>query len=180
MKRYLLNVGTTTVSGASAVSRSRQQFSSKHPDMSCCPSNVTFSLRWLVCLCPICPPFPIFPTLFLSFSIPRCVLLLIWCKFIWSFREKHFQFQFCFFPTSTIVDASKVIQANLGHSQVHTHSHPSGSLSFFLAAKGWQDEPYLGKCTMRQAPARVGLGSSRSEKWKIKAFTLLREVQSEK
>ena len=31
-----------------------------------------------------------------------------------------------------------------------------------------------------QAPARVGLRSSRSEKWKNEAFTLFREVQSEK
>ena len=31
-----------------------------------------------------------------------------------------------------------------------------------------------------QAPARVGLRSSRSEKWKKEAFTLFREVQSEK
>ena len=31
-----------------------------------------------------------------------------------------------------------------------------------------------------QGPARVGFWSSRSEKWKRKAFTLFREVQSEK
>ena len=34
--------------------------------------------------------------------------------------------------------------------------------------------------TLGQAPARVGLRSSRSEKWKKEAFTLFREVQSEK
>ena len=31
-----------------------------------------------------------------------------------------------------------------------------------------------------QGPARVGFWSSRSEKWKLRAFTLFREVQSEK
>ena len=36
------------------------------------------------------------------------------------------------------------------------------------------------RTTKKHAPARVGLESSRSEKWKIKAFTLFREVQSEK
>ena len=34
--------------------------------------------------------------------------------------------------------------------------------------------------TSMQGPARVGFWSSRSEKWKQKAFTLFREVQSEK
>ena len=76
IERNCPNVETTTVTGPSAVSRSRQQFSSKHPDMSCCPSNVTFSLCCHVCVCPIFPPFPIFPILFLSFSMLRCVLLL--------------------------------------------------------------------------------------------------------
>ena len=32
---WTINVETTTVTGAGAVSRSRQHFSSKHPDMSC-------------------------------------------------------------------------------------------------------------------------------------------------
>ena len=36
------------------------------------------------------------------------------------------------------------------------------------------------ECPQRQGPARVGFWSSRSEKWKTKAFTLFRGVQSEK
>ena len=110
--------------------QSHGQGSSLAPSIQICPAALPMShfhsVDLFVSVLSFLPSlffkFCFFPSAYSICHIEMCPDSLIQCQIHLVIKGKTFPIPILFFPTSTIATASKVVQANLGRSQVHTHS----------------------------------------------------------